>query len=105
MTQIRNIEKAIGSIHIKSVHWFIFEEITTLNASAGLLLKANIIAIMNSGASEAKGASHWTKINSSIPNSFPAQSSPSANGPAEIKIVYPENTKNNIVIKILYALG
>ena len=49
---------------------------------------------MNSGDSDASGASHCTSKNSSIPKRRPVASKPSANGSAAIKIVTAATAKS-----------
>src|SRR5581483_5265639 len=51
---------------------------------------AKSIATMNSGDSEASGASHWTSRNSSMPSRRPVATRLSANGSAAVKMAAPE---------------
>ena len=64
-----------------------------------------MIATMNSGDSEAKGANHWTRMNCSIPHWWPTSSRPSANGSAEMKITNPEKKKKSRVTAIRCGRG
>ena len=63
---------ATGNDPMSSVHWFTFAEISVAIAIAPLPLAAKMVAMMNSGASDASGASHWTSRNRSIPSCAPA---------------------------------
>ena len=60
---------AIGSDPTNSVHWLTFDEISVAMAAVPLPRAAKMIAMMNSGASEASGASHCTSRNLSMPSS------------------------------------
>lgn len=60
---------------------------------------AKMIATMNSGASDASGASHCTSRNWSTPSSCPDATSASANGSADAMITAADST--NIVITTL----
>ena len=51
---------------------------------------AKMVAMMNSGASEASGASHCTSRNRSMPSSVPAATRLSANGSAHSRITTPD---------------
>jgi len=59
------------------VHWFNLAERRLPNADPACPLNVSMIATVNSGASEASGASHWTRRNSLIPSAFPVFTSPS----------------------------
>jgi hypothetical protein len=63
------------------------EEINVPMLAPALARSANRIATINSGDSEANGASHWTKTNSSMPKVRPVANNPSAKGSAAIKMV------------------
>lgn len=54
---------------------------------------AKIVAMMNSGASEASGASHCTSRNRLTPSSVPAATRLSANGLAHNRITAPDTRK------------
>jgi len=62
-------------------------------------------ATRNSGASEAKGASHWTSRNSSTPNSVPVCTSPSAKGSAAARIASAAKTKSAAIAVRRRRLG
>jgi len=61
--------------------------------------KAKRAAMMNSGASEARGASHWTRKNSSIPRMDPVPISPSAKASAESRMVAAAKAKSETVTR------
>lgn len=56
--------------------------------------QASMPAAMNSGASDANGATHCTSRNSSMPSSVPVCTSPSANGSAAATITPAAQMKN-----------
>ena len=84
---------ASGRLPISSVHWFTFEEIRIVIPASCRPRSASSPASMNSGASDAKGASHCTSTNSSMPAVLPVLTRLSANGSAEAKITAAEYTK------------
>jgi hypothetical protein len=85
--------KAAGRAPIRSVHWFTFEEIIVPMPAAAAPRSAKRSATMNSGDSEASGASHCTSRNSSTPYSRPVATRPSAKGSAAVKMVTPAKAK------------
>ena len=76
---------AIGNEPTSSVHWFTFDAISSVIPAPARPLSASSAARMNSGASEASGATHCTSRNSSIPNDSPVSTRPLANGSAAAK--------------------
>ncbi len=52
---------ASGSDPTSRLHWLIFDAMSVPIAAAPIPRRANITAMMNSGASDAKGASHCTR--------------------------------------------
>lgn len=74
-------------------HWLTFDEISVAIAAVPFPRAAKRIAMMNSGASEASGASHWTSRNRSMPSSVPAETKLSANGLAHSRITAPDARK------------
>src|SRR4029434_1651830 len=76
-----------GSMPTRRVHWFTLEEIRVPRLAVAWAPRAKRMATMNSGDSEAKGASHWTKMNSSMPQCRPVSNRASAKGSAAMKIV------------------
>ena len=81
---------ASGRLPISSVHWFTFEEIRIVIPASCRPRSASSPASMNSGASDARGASHCTSTNSSMPAVLPVLTRLSANGSAEAKITVAE---------------
>ena len=59
---------ATGNDPISSVHWLTFAEISVEIAAPPLPRAAKMVAMMNSGASDASGASHCTSRKRSIPS-------------------------------------
>ena len=64
-------EYTIGRVPTNKVHWLILYDNKTVNAAEARDLRAKIVATAISGDSEANGATHWIKKNSSIPAVFP----------------------------------
>ena len=89
--------KAIGRDPTSSVHWLTFEEIRIVIPAAARPRRASIAARMNSGASEASGATHCTSRNSSIPSDRPESTSPSAKGSAAAMTVPAANVKRPMI--------
>ena len=87
------IANASGRAPTRSVHWFTFDEIIVPRPAAAAPFHAKSRATMNSGDSDASGASHCTSRNSSIPYSFPVATKPSAKGSAAVKIAAPAKAK------------
>ena len=58
----------IGSVPTSSVHWFTFEDTSVPRPAFVFSRQAYRPATSSSGASDASGASHWTRRNSLIPN-------------------------------------
>jgi len=85
---------ATGNDPISSVHWLTLEEIRVAIAAVPLPRVAKMTAMMNSGASEASGASHWTSRNRSMPSSVPAATRLSANGLAHH--VAPDSNRSEV---------
>ena len=81
---------ATGRLPISSVHWLTLALISIPSASAALPRKANSSATMNSGASDASGASHCTSRNWSSPSASPLPISASANGSAQARMTSAE---------------
>jgi len=79
--------KAMGNPPMSSVHWLTLEEIRAPMPAAARIRQAIRLAAMNSGASEASGATHCTSRNSSMPSSVPVCTNPSANGSAEARMI------------------
>ena len=79
----------MGRAPTSNVHWLTFEDKRVPILAVGGPRSAKRMATMNSGDSEARGASHWIRRNSSIPRCFPLAMRDSANGFAARKIVRP----------------
>ena len=73
------IANTIGSVPTSSVHWLTFDDTSAPSPAFVLSRHANIPAISSSGASDASGASHFTRRNVLTPNSSPVATSDSAN--------------------------
>src|SRR5438270_12136320 len=84
--------KTSGRVAISSVHWLTLLDTSVRIPAAAWPRHTNSMATMNSGASDASGASHCTSRNSSIPNARPDSTSPCANGSAEMKMTYAAKT-------------
>jgi len=74
------IEYTIASVPMSRVHWLSFEEMSVLNPAVERALFTRYATTINSGLSEASGASHWIMKNSGMPYWSPNCSSPSAKG-------------------------
>ena len=59
-----------------SVSWLTGDEINVVNPATGFALKLNSTATTISGDSEARGATHWIRRNSSIPKFSPVSTKP-----------------------------
>ena len=80
------IANTIGKVPTSSVHWFTFDDTSAPRPALVLSRHANMPAISSSGASEARGASHFTSRNVLTPNSSPVDTSDSANGSAQSRM-------------------
>ena len=85
---------ATGSDPMSRVHWLTFAEISVAIAAPPLPLAAKMVAMMNSGASDASGASHCTSRKRSMPNLVPAPIRLSANGFAHVTITAAAKTNS-----------
>src|SRR3990170_6930580 len=94
----------MGSVPTSRVHWFTLEEMRVPRAIVAEFLNTKMDATMISGASEARGASHCTSRNLSIPKLSPVARRPSAKGSAEDRITAAENRKSTIVVTRLHAV-
>src|SRR5579864_3795452 len=69
---------AIGSEPTSTVHWLTFDDTRALSPVAARNLHASTLAITSSGASDASGATHWTRKKSPTPTLRPADTRASA---------------------------
>ena len=88
-----NIEKTMGRVPTRSVHWLTLDEMRAPRPVRLANLQANRVATSNSGASEAVGAIHLTRRNSLTPIASPSSMIDSANASAQSRIT-PAATTN-----------
>src|SRR5678816_415093 len=98
-------EYTMGNVPTSRVHWLTFEETSAPSPAGASPRNVQMRATMNSGASEASGASHWTSRNSLIPQPFPAATSDSANGSADMKMTQAEYRNSALAASLLEAVG
>ena len=88
------MRNASGRLPTSSVHWFTFEERRVPKAASSWPRRASTAATRSSGDSEARGASHWTSRNSSMPRTLPPWTSAPANGSAATRMTNPATAKS-----------
>jgi hypothetical protein len=72
------IEYTSPSVPISSVHWFTFDEMSVPIPAWALRRKVNRMAMIISGASDARGATHWIRRKVLMPKLSPIWMRPSA---------------------------
>ena len=78
--------KAMGSVPTSRVHWLTLDDTSVPSPALVLSRQAYRLATSSSGASEASGASHWTRKNSLIPNVWPVSTRAVAKCSAQARI-------------------
>src|SRR5438067_500519 len=78
--------KTTGRVPTSSVHWLTLDDTSVPRPALVLSRHAYRPATSSSGASEASGASHWTRKNSLIPNVWPVSTRAVAKCSAQARI-------------------